>query len=73
MEHAQPGRHLNGRTVAVKMPKEEEVGVEQLRFVKRMSPPVSRKKARASGISIPGHTDHKELLGRIGCDKPSGS
>jgi len=27
--------------------------------------------ARASGISIPGHGDHKELLGRIGCDKPS--
>ena len=26
---------------------------------------------RASGISIPGHGDHKELLGRIGCDKPS--
>jgi acyl-CoA-dependent ceramide synthase len=27
--------------------------------------------ARTSGISIPGHGDHKELLGRIGCDKPS--
>ena len=27
--------------------------------------------SRASGISIPGHGDHKELLGRIGCDKPS--
>jgi acyl-CoA-dependent ceramide synthase len=27
--------------------------------------------AKASGISIPGHGDKKELLGRIGCDKPS--
>jgi len=27
--------------------------------------------SRATGISIPGHGDHKELLGRIGCDKPS--
>ena len=26
---------------------------------------------KASGISIPGHGDKKELLGRIGCDKPS--
>jgi acyl-CoA-dependent ceramide synthase len=33
----------------------------------------SQKKnaARASAISIPGHGDRKELLGRIGCDKPS--
>jgi acyl-CoA-dependent ceramide synthase len=27
--------------------------------------------AKASGISIPGHSDKKELLGRIGCDKPA--
>ncbi len=27
--------------------------------------------ARASAISIPGRGDHKELLGRIGCDKPT--
>lgn len=58
------------RSISGKMLKEEEVGVEQLRFVKRTSPPARRSKARASGISIPGHSDHKELLGRIGCDKP---
>lgn len=52
--------------------------VEEPREVKRVSPGPSRGKrkgrgrgARASGISIPGHGDHKELLGRIGCDKPS--
>jgi acyl-CoA-dependent ceramide synthase len=27
--------------------------------------------ARATAISIPGHSDRKELLGRIGCDKPT--
>jgi acyl-CoA-dependent ceramide synthase len=27
--------------------------------------------ARTSAISIPGHVDRKELLGRIGCDKPT--
>jgi very-long-chain ceramide synthase len=31
----------------------------------------TRGAARTSGISIPGHGDRKELLGRIGCDKPS--
>ncbi|GAB7356950.1 hypothetical protein MBLNU459_g7793t1 [Dothideomycetes sp. NU459] len=64
---------------------EEEVGVEDLRFTntrrtsasKRSASggssaaPARRSKGRASGISIPGHGDHKELLGRIGCDKPT--
>ena len=27
--------------------------------------------ARTSAISIPGHGDRKDLLGRIGCDKPA--
>jgi very-long-chain ceramide synthase len=31
----------------------------------------TRGAARTSAISIPGHGDRKELLGRIGCDKPS--
>lgn len=54
-------------------PQEEEVGVESLRFNKRRPSPAAKRtstKSRASGISIPG--DHKELLGRIGCDKPAG-
>jgi len=54
------------------MPKEEEVGAESLSFVKlngrRM---VKRESSRSTGISIPSHADRKELLGRIGCDKPS--
>lgn len=60
---------------------EEEVGVEGLSTVRtasvRRTSPVTRSKTRrsvagrASGISIAGHSDHKELLGRIGCDKPS--
>lgn len=60
--------------------KERERSVEEARDVKRASPGPSAaagkrkgrgRGARASGISIPGHGDHKELLGRIGCDKPS--
>lgn len=62
-------------------PLEEEVGVESLNFTTRKgsnangASAVRRSKiqrsTRSSGISIPGHGDHKELLGRIGCDKPS--
>ncbi|KAH7410143.1 TLC domain-containing protein [Phaeosphaeria sp. MPI-PUGE-AT-0046c] len=55
--------------------KEEEVGVDALTFARmngagqRRQP--RRESSRTSGISIPGHGDRKELLGRIGCDKPS--
>lgn len=58
-------------------PVEEEVGVEGLNFSRKPSPARSFKRqgrassTRASGISIPGHGDRKELLGRIGCDKPT--
>jgi acyl-CoA-dependent ceramide synthase len=57
------------------LPKEEEVGVDALTFA-RMNGASQRRQARressrSSGISIPGHGDRKELLGRIGCDKPS--
>lgn len=53
-------------------PVEQEVGVEALTFSKRRER-TSRSTvgSRASGISIPGHGDRKELLGRIGCDKPA--
>ncbi|KAL1596403.1 Sphingosine N-acyltransferase lag1 [Paraconiothyrium brasiliense] len=62
-------------------PLEEEVGVESLNFTTRKSANANgaaavrrsktQRSTRSSGISIPGHGDHKELLGRIGCDKPS--
>ncbi|KAF2728769.1 longevity assurance proteins LAG1/LAC1 [Polyplosphaeria fusca] len=59
-------------------PLEQEVGVESLTFPRKSSPGVksyrrasNRTGGRSSGISIPGHGDRKELLGRIGCDKPS--
>ncbi len=57
----------------VAKPIEDEVGVEGLHFNKRPSPARQFRKSggRTSGISIPGHSDRKELLGRIGCDKPS--
>jgi very-long-chain ceramide synthase len=60
-------------------PIEHEVGVESLAFSCRSAPSVRSYKrssnrsgsTRTSGISIPGHGDRKELLGRIGCDKPT--
>ncbi len=52
-------------------PFEEEVGVEAINFKIRASNARSRKNTtHASGVSLPGHSDRKELLGRIGCDKP---
>ncbi|ORY17237.1 TLC domain-domain-containing protein [Clohesyomyces aquaticus] len=55
-------------------PLEQDVGVESLTFVRRASPGLRYKSTsgtRTSAISIPGHGDRKELLGRIGCDKPN--
>ncbi|KAL2269287.1 hypothetical protein VTJ83DRAFT_1471 [Remersonia thermophila] len=54
-------------------PLEEEVGVEEIDLknwerragVKRQVSPISATTA----VSLPGHSDRKELLGRIGCDK----
>ncbi|EON64538.1 hypothetical protein W97_03771 [Coniosporium apollinis CBS 100218] len=68
--------HPTSASVQLKyaQPLEEEVGVEELHFARRMSPSTRlyrRSSGRASGISITGHSDRKELLGRIGCDKPS--
>jgi acyl-CoA-dependent ceramide synthase len=60
---------------AMPLPYEEEVGVDALTFARlngaSQRRQLARQGARASGISIPGHGDRKELLGRIGCDKPS--
>lgn len=52
-------------------PYEEEVGVEAINLKGRTSSASRYRKSAtsASGVSIPGHSDRKELLGRIGCDK----
>jgi acyl-CoA-dependent ceramide synthase len=55
-------------------PYEEEVGVEAINLKGRTSNASRYKKggrgtSSASGVSLPGHSDRKELLGRIGCDK----
>ena len=62
------------------MPFEEEVGVEAINLKGRTSSASKnryRKSASSaggvsssSGLHLPGHGDRKELLGRIGCDKP---
>ncbi|PSS28029.1 hypothetical protein M430DRAFT_132140 [Amorphotheca resinae ATCC 22711] len=51
-------------------PYEEEVGVEAINLKGRTNSSRYRKSATsATGVSLPGHSDRKELLGRIGCDK----
>ncbi|KAF2279605.1 longevity assurance proteins LAG1/LAC1 [Westerdykella ornata] len=60
-------------------PVEEEVGIDAINISRRSSTGVRSYKrsanrttaTRTSAISIPGHGDRKELLGRIGCDKPT--
>lgn len=66
-------RSASPQTAAFSL-KEKEVDAEELHFVRRAGSPktTKRSKGRASGISIPGHTDHKAILGRIGCDRPGG-
>lgn len=50
---------------------EEDVGVNAINFKGRASPArrIRKGPASASGVTLPGHSDRKELLGRIGCDK----
>ncbi|TLS21729.1 uncharacterized protein PpBr36_09496 [Pyricularia pennisetigena] len=51
-------------------PIEEEVGVEDIDFKgwgRRSG--IKRQASSATGVSLPGHSDRKELLGRIGCEK----
>lgn len=54
-------------------PVEEEVDVDGLNLSRKGGPGSRnyKRSSRSSGISIPGHGDRKELLGRIGCDKPT--
>lgn len=50
-------------------PLEEEVGVEDLDLRNWERRSGVKKQASSSGVSLPGHSDRKELLGRIGCEK----
>ncbi|KAL7948501.1 longevity assurance proteins LAG1/LAC1 [Trichoderma barbatum] len=50
-------------------PLEQEVGVEDLDLKSWERRTGLKKQASASGVSLPGHSDRKELLGRIGCEK----
>lgn len=50
---------------------EEEVGVDAMNLKGRGGTAKRPRKSptSASAVSLPGHSDRKELLGRIGCDK----
>lgn len=64
----------NHQHVAMK-PLEEEVGVESLHFKGRMrtnngqAKGLKKSMSSSSGVTLPGHSDRKELLGRIGCER----
>ncbi|KAK3337785.1 TLC domain-containing protein, partial [Cercophora scortea] len=51
-------------------PLEQDVGVDEidLKSWERRAG-VKRPATAATGVSLPGHSDRKELLGRIGCEK----
>ncbi|EON99591.1 putative longevity-assurance protein [Phaeoacremonium minimum UCRPA7] len=50
-------------------PLEEEVGVEEIDLKNWERRTGVKRQASTSGVSLPGHSDRKELLGRIGCEK----
>jgi acyl-CoA-dependent ceramide synthase len=50
-------------------PLEEEVGAESLDLKNWERRTGIKRQASSSGVSLPGHSDRKELLGRIGCEK----
>ncbi|KAH6643413.1 TLC domain-containing protein [Truncatella angustata] len=50
-------------------PLEEEVGVEAIDLKNWERRTGVKRSAASSGVSLPGHSDRKELLGRIGCEK----
>lgn len=50
-------------------PLEQEVGVEEIDLKNWERRSGVRRQGSSSGVSIHGHSDRKELLGRIGCEK----
>lgn len=50
-------------------PVEEEVGVEDIDLQAWERRSGVKRQSVSSGVTLPGHSDRKELLGRIGCEK----
>jgi len=50
-------------------PLEEEVGVESIDLKGWERRTGLKRAASSTAVSLPGHSDRKELLGRIGCEK----
>lgn len=58
-----------GRHIYEEAPLEAEIGVEELDLETWERQTGAKRHSSTSGISLPGHSDRKELLGRIGCEK----
>lgn len=50
-------------------PIEQEVGVEGIDLKQWERRTGSKRATNSTGITLPGHSDRKELLNRIGCEK----
>lgn len=50
-------------------PIEEEVGVEGIDLKQWERRTGGKRAQNSTGISLPGHSDRKEFLNRIGCEK----
>ncbi|KAI3548978.1 TLC domain-containing protein [Colletotrichum abscissum] len=65
LEGEEEGDYVYEEEVAL----EEEVGVEDIDLKSWERRTGIKRQASSSGVSLPGHSDRKELLGRIGCEK----
>ncbi|KAI9780545.1 MAG: sphingosine N-acyltransferase lag1 [Geoglossum umbratile] len=59
---------FGGEITADLTPLEEDVGVEAINL-KGHTRPYRKGAGNATGVTLPGHSDRKELLGRIGCER----
>ena len=67
-EAAKEEGSAQGENTADFIPLEEDVGVEAINLKGHTR--LYRKGAgNATGVTLPGHSDRKELLGRIGCER----
>ncbi|KAH0562786.1 hypothetical protein GP486_002580 [Trichoglossum hirsutum] len=66
--NAEEKEGFEGGNLADLTPLEEDVGVEAINL-KGHTRIFRKGTASASGVTLPGHSDRKELLGRIGCER----
>ena len=66
--NAKEKENSEGEITTDLIPLEEDVGVEAINL-KGHARIFRKGTGNASGVTLPGHSDRKELLGRIGCER----